>query len=280
MQPQLQRLKGKVAVCTGAGRRNGLGAAILRRLAQEGCDVVVSDLGQPGKFLASGDIGTTDEMEAVAAELRGLGVRAVAIPCDVRREDQVQALMDRTVKELGRLDILVNNAGIGYMLKPFMENTLEEWQLVMDVNLTGAFLCSKHAARHMVQAGQGGRIINIASQAAKSGFPHLAGYVASKHGMVGFTRSIAVELGGHGITVNAVCPNHVTTGLGAKQNEYYAAYFGQSLDEFMAAMKARIPLGRPGLPEDTAAAVAFLASDDARYITGEAMNVSGGEETH
>ncbi len=98
--------------------------------------------------------------------------------------------------------------------------------------------------------------------------------------MVGFTRSIAVELGGHGITVNAVCPNHVTTGLGARQNEYYARMRGQTLEQFLSAMKDRIPLGRPGLPEDTAAAVAFLASDDARYITGEAMNVSGGEETH
>ena len=132
----------------------------------------------------------------------------------------------------------------------------------------------------MIAAGNGGRIINIASQAAKSGFPHLAAYVASKHGLVGLTRSNAIELGAHGITVNAVCPNHVTTGLGAKQNEYYAQLSGQTLEQFMASMRARIPLGRPGLPEDTAAAVAFLASDDATYITGEAMNVSGGEETH
>ncbi len=151
---------------------------------------------------------------------------------------------------------------------------------MLDVNLTGPFLCSKHVVKHMVAGGRGGRIINIASQAAKSGFPHLAGYVSTKHGLVGFTRSIAVELGGTGITVNAVCPNHVTTGLGAKQNAYYAALRGQTLDEFMAAMRGRIPLGRPGYPSDTAAAVAFLASDDAQYITGEAMNVSGGEEMH
>jgi meso-butanediol dehydrogenase/(S,S)-butanediol dehydrogenase/diacetyl reductase len=150
----------------------------------------------------------------------------------------------------------------------------------MDVNLTGPFLCSQHAARHMIAAGRGGRIINIASQAAKSGFPHLAAYVSSKHGLVGQTRTLAIELGSAGITVNAVCPNHVTTGLGARQNAYYAALRGQTLDEFMAAMRGRIPLGRPGLPSDTAAAVAFLASDDAQYITGEAMNVSGGEENH
>lgn len=273
-------LKGKVAVCTGSGRSNGLGAAILRRLAAEGCDVVVSDLGNPDRMLAADDIGSTDEMESVAAELRALGARVLTVPCDVRVEADVKKLIERTVAEFGRVDILVNNAGVGYMLKPFTESTLEEWQLVLDVNLTGAYLCSKHAALQMMSAGTGGRIINIASQAAKSGFPHLAAYVASKHGMVGFTRSVASELGQHGITVNAVCPNHVTTGLGAKQNEYYAQVSGQTLDEFLAAMRARIPLGRPGLPEDTAAAVAFLASDDAQYITGEAMNVSGGEENH
>ena len=273
-------LKGKVAICTGSGRQQGLGAAILRRLAAEGCDVVVSDLGTPDRLLSAGDIGATDEMQAVAADLQTTGVRVLAVPCDVRNEASVQNLIARTVAELGRLDILVNNAGIGYMLKPFVEATLEEWQLVLDVNLTGAFLCSKHAARHMRTVGKGGRIINIASQAAKSGFPHLAAYVASKHGLVGFTRSIAIELGGDGITVNAVCPNHVTTDLGAKQNEYYAKVRGLTMEQFMAAMRQRIPLGRPGLPADTAAAVAFLASDDARYITGEAMNVSGGEENH
>jgi NAD(P)-dependent dehydrogenase (short-subunit alcohol dehydrogenase family) len=276
----MQGLKGKVAICTGSGRRQGLGAAILRRLAAEGCDVVVSDLGVPDRFLAAGDIGATDEMQAVAADLRSTGTRVLVVPCDVRSEASVQQLIARTVAEFGRLDILVNNAGVGYMLKPFHEATLEEWQLVMDVNLTGTFLCSKHAAIAMRTGGHGGRIINIASQAAKSGFPHLAGYVASKHGMVGFTRSIAIELGGDGITVNAVCPNHVTTGLGAKQNEYYARVQGLTLEEFQAARRKRIPLGRAGFPEDTAAAVAFLASDDARYITGEAMNVSGGEETH
>jgi NAD(P)-dependent dehydrogenase (short-subunit alcohol dehydrogenase family) len=176
--------------------------------------------------------------------------------------------------------VFINNAGVGYMLKPALETSLEEWQLVIDVNLTGAFLGSKYAAEQMIKQGSGGRIINIASQAAKSGFPDLAAYVSSKHGMIGMTRSLACEFGEHGITVNAVCPNHVTTGLGAKQNEYYANRQGLSVDDFLKAMRGRIPLGRPGLVTDTAAAVAFLASDDAQYVTGEAMNVSGGEETH
>ncbi len=276
----MQGLKGKVAVCTGSGRRDGLGAAILQRLADEGCRIVVTDLGQPDTLLDSSDIGVTDEMEAVANEIRERGAECITVACDVRREDDVKGLFDAAVEKFGQVDILVNNAGVGYLMRGFQEVTLPEWQLVLDVNLTGAFLCTQQAAARMIESGKGGCIINIASQAAKSGFPHLAAYVASKHGLVGLTRSNAIELADHGITVNAVCPNHVTTGLGAKQNAYYSKLRGQSLEEFMAAMRDRIPLGRPGLPEDTAAAVAFLASDDARYVTGEAMNVSGGEEMH
>jgi len=219
-------------------------------------------------------------MEEVAGELRAAGAECISVACDVRDPASVQNLMDETMKAFGRIDILINNAGVGYLMQDFREVTLEEWQLVMDVNLTGAFLCTQAAAEHMIAGGNGGRIINIASQAAKSGFPHLAAYVATKHGLVGLTRSNAVELGPHAITVNAVCPNHVTTGLGAKQNEYYSRLQGKTLEEFMQAMRERIPLGRPGLPEDTANAVAFLANDEARYITGEAMNVSGGEEMH
>ncbi len=198
----------------------------------------------------------------------------------MRDEDNVRALIDGAVDAFGRLDILVNNAGIGYIMKHLDDLSLEEWNVVLGVNLTGAFLCTQYAARQMSKQEDGGRIINIASQAAKSGFPHMAPYIASKHGLVGLTRSCAIDLGGQGITVNAVCPNHVTTGLGAKQNEYFAEFLGLSVDEYLAAMRKRIPLGRPGLTEDTAAAVAYLASDDARYITGEALNVSGGEEMH
>lgn len=276
----MSSLKGKVAICTGSGRKDGLGAAILRRLAADGCRIVVSDLGEPSGLLSDSDIGVSTGMEEVAEEIRASGAECIAVPCDVRDQESVNQLMQTTMETFGRIDILVNNAGVGYLLKGFREVTLEEWQLVMDVNLTGAFLCTQAAAEYMIAGGNGGRVINIASQAAKSGFPHLAAYVATKHGLVGLTRTNAIELGEYDITVNAVCPNHVTTGLGAKQNDYYAALQGKTLDEFMQAMRDRIPLGRPGLPEDTANACAFLASDEARYITGEAMNVSGGEEMH
>lgn len=278
MYPELQ---GKVAVITGSGRSAGLGASMARRLAAEGCRIVISDIGQSaGPETPPEAIGASEEMNAMVEEVRGLGAEAIAIACNVLEESQVQSLIDRTIEHFGRLDILINNAGIGYIMKPIVEMETSDWDAVLGVNLRGVFLCTRAAARQMIKEGQGGRIINIASQAAKSGFPFAAGYCSSKHGLVGLTRVSAIELGQHGINVNAICPNHVTTGLGAWQNEYFSKALGLSLDEYMAAMKNRIPLGRPGLQDDTAKACAFLCSDQAVYITGEAMNVSGGEEVH
>jgi peptidoglycan/xylan/chitin deacetylase (PgdA/CDA1 family) len=142
--------------------------------------------------MSESDIGTTAEMEEVADELRSRGSKVSAIPCDVRKEEDCDALIDAAVAEFGAVNILVNNAGIGYIMKPLLETSGSEWEAVIGVNLSGAFYCSRAAARHMVERGQGGRIINIASQAAKSGFPHMAPYCSSKHGMIGLTRSNAV----------------------------------------------------------------------------------------
>ncbi|KRB40160.1 MAG: SDR family NAD(P)-dependent oxidoreductase [Pseudomonadota bacterium] len=276
------RFTGKTAVITGSGRRKGLGEAIARRLAEEGAAVVISDIGASKDAATPGAmIGATEEMEAIAADIRAAGGQASTCVCDVRDWAQVRAMADQAVATHGSLDIWVNNAGIGYIMKPLLEVSPDEWQAVIDVNLTGAFFGLKAAAEVMAAQGKGGRIVNIASQAAKSGFPHAQAYTASKHGLVGLTRSAAIELGAYGITVNNVCPNHVTTGLGAWQNEYFAKVTGAaSVDDYLQKMAARIPLGRPGLPEDTAKAVAFLCSDEAAYITAESMNVSGGEEPH
>ena len=273
-------LKGKVALCTGAGRRQGLGEAIMKRLAADGARVVITDLGSPKQHMGTEHIGTTDEMEQIAEDIRRDGGEAITVALDVRDEAQVEAAIQRSVEAFGALDILINNAGIGYLIRPITEMPIEEWTAVLEVNLMGAFLCTKHAARQMITQGKGGRIINIASQAAKSGHPHMSAYVASKHGMVGLTRTSAVELGEHGITVNAICPNHVTTGLGSVQNEYFAKYKGLTVDEYLAQMRRSIPMRRVGQGSDTANAVAFLCSEDASYITGEAMNVSGGAEMH
>jgi len=274
-------LQGKVALITGAGRRAGLGEGIARRLLQEGCKVVLTDIGQVrGAEMPVTAVGTDEELAQVAAELAAsTGGECVAMALDVLEEAQVEAVVKATVERFGRLDILVNNAGIGYLMKSLVDIDAREWDAVLGVNLRGAFLAIKHAGRQMIAQG-GGRIVNIASQAAKSAFPHAAAYCSSKHGLVGLTRVAALELGAHGINVNAVCPNHVTTGLGAWQNEYFAEKQGKSVEQYLADMRARIPAGRAGLPSDTAAATAFLCSDDAVYITGEAINVSGGEENH
>jgi meso-butanediol dehydrogenase/(S,S)-butanediol dehydrogenase/diacetyl reductase len=274
-------LRGKVAIVTGSGRRKGLGEAMVRRLAAEGCRVVVSDIGAArGREIPADAIGSQSEMQQIVAEIRADGGDAIGLTCDVLEEAQVEALVGKTVAHYGRLDIMVNNAGIGYLMKPLVEMDQASWDAVLGVNLRGVFFGIKHAAMQMIRQGQGGRIINIGSQASKSGFPFAAPYVSSKHGVIGLTRTAAIELGPQGITVNTICPNHVTTGLGAWQNQYFSAATGRSQDQYLADMRSRIPLGRPGLQDDIAKACAFLASDQAAYITGEGMNVSGGEEYH
>jgi meso-butanediol dehydrogenase/(S,S)-butanediol dehydrogenase/diacetyl reductase len=274
-------LKGKVAIVTGSGRAKGLGEAMVKRLAAEGCRVVVSDIGAArGAEIPVDAIGTSSGIDEIVAGIRAAGGEAIGIACDVLEEASVKALVARTVAHFGRLDVMVNNAGIGYLMKPLVEMEQSNWDAVLGVNLRGVFFGIKHAAIQMIAQQQGGRIINIGSQASKSGFPFAGPYVASKHGVVGLTRTAAIELGPHRITVNTICPNHVTTALGAWQNKFFSAATGRSEETYLKDMRSRIPLGRPGLQEDIAKACAFLASGEADYITGEAMNVSGGEEYH
>ncbi|MCU0467587.1 MAG: glucose 1-dehydrogenase [Arcicella sp.] len=277
----MYNLQGKTAIVTGSGRHAGIGEAIVLRLAEEGCNVVVSDIGKAkGSEFSDEHIGTTTEMDEIVKKCQRLGAKAIAVPCDVRIAKDCDNLIMEAVKAFGAVDILVNNAGVGYLMEPFVEFKEENWDAVLDVNLKGAFLCSQAAAKQMIQQQSGGSIINIASQAAKSGFPFAAAYTASKHGLVGLTRSNAVELGAFGIRVNAVCPNHITTGLGHWQNKFFSEKLGLDYETYLQGIKDRNPLKRTGLVDDIAKAVAFLASDQAEYITGEAMNVTGGEEYH
>lgn len=263
------RFSGRTVIVTGSGRNKGLGQGILQRFADEGANCVVSDRN------------IDDEAQSVAEELRERGAKVRTIACDVSDAAQCDALVAGAVAEFGSADIMVNNAGIGFMMESMLDVDPDDFAKVIAVNLNGAFHCTQAAAKAMIKAGNGGRIINIASQAAKSGFTHLLAYVSSKHGMVGLTRASAIELGTHRITVNAICPNHVTTALGAEQNAYFSKLLGfASVEAYLANMAAKNPTGRPGLPSDTAAACAWLASDDAIYVTGEALNVSGGEEMH
>ena len=270
-----------VAVVTGAGRHKGLGEAMAKRLAAEGAKVVVTDIGKPsGEQFTQQHIGTESGMDEIVTEIRDAGGTAVAQVCDVREESDVAAAVARAVQEFGRLDIFVNNAGIGYLMTDILSLEQADWDTVLDVNLRGVFFGIKHAAKQMIVQGGGGRIINIASQAAKRGFPGAAAYVSSKHGIVGLTRTAALEFGEYRINVNAICPNHVTTGLGAWQNDHFSAARGRSHDDYAAEMRGRIPLGRVGLTSDIAGMCAFLCSGEAAYITGQNLDVSGGEEMH
>lgn len=263
------RYAGKTIVVTGSGKEKGLGQGILQRFANEGANCVVSD------------IAVDDQANAVAEELQTRGAETAVIACDVSDPAACNRLVSETVEKFGGIDIMVNNAGIGFMMEPLLDVAPEDWAKVIGVNLSGAFYCTQAAAKTMIDQGRGGRIINIASQAAKSGFTHLAAYVSSKHGMIGLTRASAIELGSSNITVNAVCPNHVTTALGAEQNAYFSKLLGfETVEAYLANMAAKNPTGRPGLPSDTASVCAWLASDDAQYMTGEALNISGGEEMH
>jgi len=274
-------LKNKVVVITGAGRPKGLGEAMAKRLAEEGCKVIITDIGQAvGEHMPESAIGTSSEMQTIVDDIKNAGGEASYFVCNVLHAEEVQAAAQFAVDTYGKLDIWVNNAGIGYLMKPILDMSIDEWDSVLNVNLRGTFLGIKFAAAQMVKQGNGGKIINIGSQASKSAFAHASAYTTSKHGMNGITRVAAQELGQYKINVNQICPNHITTGLGAWQNEHFSEVTGKGHEQYMKDMRERIPMGRPGLQEDIAKACAFLCSDQAIYITGECMNVSGGEEYH
>ena len=277
----MSTLTGKVALITGAGRHKGLGEAMAKRLAKDGAAVVITDIGvAKGPQFEKQHIGTSDEMNEIVAEIRKAGGKAAAVACDVLDEKSVEAAVAFTVKEFGRLDIMINNAGIGYLMTDILSLEQKDWDAVLNVNLRGCFFGTKHAAKQMIRQGGGGRIINTASQAAKRGFAGAAAYVSSKHGLVGLTRTSALEFGKHAIRVNAICPNHVTTGLGATQNEYRAKTMGITVDELLKRRSATIPLGRVGLTSDIASTCAWLCSDEAAYVTGQNLDISGGQEMH
>ena len=257
------RLADKVAVVTGAA--SGIGKEIALALAREGAKVVIADLDQKAA-------------QQTASEIDPLLQRALGVAMDVSNEEQVEAGMARVIETFGHLDVLISNAGI-QIVAPLVEFEFAKWKKLLSIHLDGAFLTTRAALRQMYRQ-KSGSIIYIGSVHSKEASPLKAPYVTSKHGLVGLTRVAAVELGKHGITVNAVCPNHVTTGLGAKQNAFRGKVLGKDLAGVFEFRIAKIPLGRVGLPEDTANACLFLASDEADYITAEAMNVSGGEEMH
>ncbi|TGD90352.1 SDR family oxidoreductase [Mycolicibacterium sp. CH28] len=251
----------KTVVVTGAG--SGIGKAIATVLAQRSWRVVVTDL-------------DPDAARAVAAQLEdtaGLGHEAIRL--DVTDPVEVAAVADDVADRLG-LDAWMSNAGISFMA-PFLEVSLDNYDLTMDINLKGVFICGQAAARAMVRTGRRGAIVNTASMAGKQGrVPYLSDYVASKYGVVGLTQAMAFELAEHGITVNCVCPGFVATPMQSRELEWEAQLRGSTPEEVRQAWIDDTPLGRLQQPEDVAYSVAFLLSDDARFITGEALAVNGG----
>ncbi len=254
------KLAGKVAVVTGAAR--GIGRAIAERLAQDGASVVASDIDEPGA-------------QAVAEAIRAAGGTAAAIRADVAAEGDPAQLVAQTVERFGRLDVMVANAGI-IQIKPILELTAADWDRTFAVNVRGVFLSVQAAARQLVAQGQGGRLLATASIAAKRGSPFQAHYQASKAAVVGFVRSAAWEFGPHGITVNCYCPGIVDTDMWQMIDRERGRLLGKQPGELIKEQAALIPLGRIEVPDDVAPLVSFLASEESRYITGQAINVCGG----
>ena len=277
-------LHGKVAMVTGCGGARGLGRGIARRLAAEGADLVLTDVMPKGtQIVATKPVGQWGGLPAVAAEVQALGRRAVTALLDIRSPGQIDAVMAQTLAAFGRIDILVNNAAAppGADRVPVVELSEEAWDAVLDTNLKGTFLVSRAVARVMLQEKVRGRIVNIASDRAKVGTVNLAAYCASKFGIVGLTQCLAMELAPSGITVNAVCPGGVDSErldyLGRREDGQYDE---RARVEEIKRRDALNPMGRLTTPEDVAGVVAFLASDGAGYITGQALNVSGGSVMH
>jgi len=253
------RFDGRVAVVTGAARGIGFGTA--RRFAEEGASVAILDLDEAGAAEAAAKIPASHDGEGDA--------RAIGIGCDVSDSASVRAAVDRVVEELGGLHILVNNAGITRDNLLF-KMTDDDWDLVMNVHLKGAFLMTRAAQQHFV-AQKYGKIVNLSSVSAL-GNRGQANYSAAKMGIQGFTRTLGIELGPYGVNANAIAPGFIAT----EMTDATAARVGMSVEDFREAAAAHNPVRRVGFPDDIAAAAAFLASDEASYITGQTLYVDGG----
>lgn len=268
-----QRLAGKVAIVTGAGQ--GIGKAVALRLAREGADIVVAEC-------------RAETAMQTATEIEALGRHAMAYPVDIARVSAIRQMVGDTVRRFQRIDILVNNAGI-MQTKPMLELTEDDWDRIVDVNQRGLFFCLQSVALQMIQqvpdavkmAGRAersfGKIVNLSSIAGRRGRPLAAHYAATKAAVISITQSAALALAPY-INVNAVCPSVVPTPMWDQIDQDRARLFGLKPGAAMAAIIETIPLKRAATPDDIAAAVSFLCSPDADYITGQALNVDGGYE--
>ncbi|MDM0056082.1 glucose 1-dehydrogenase [Variovorax fucosicus] len=255
-----QRFEGKVVVITGGSR--GIGKSIAERFAREGASVCVA--------------ANEPLVHETAAALRAGGAKAISVAVDVTSREEVKAMYDRVAQELGEVDVSIQNAGVITVAR-LEDMTEAEWDKVLAVNTKGVFLCCQEAAIRMRSGGKKGRLINTASGQARQGFIYTPHYAASKFGVLGITQSLAKELASTGITVNAFCPGIISTDMWAYNDAAWGRLMGDyKPGELMAEWVAGIPMGRAGTGEDVAGLVAFLASEDASYITGQTINVDGG----
>lgn len=274
MPPVIDRLKGKVAIVTGSGQ--GIGKGIALRLANEGAHVVIAEY-------------KADNAHAVADEINAIGARPLAYPVDIGDTDQINQMVNDVVAEFGKLDILVNNAGVLETV-PLFELTPAKWDWLQRVNQRGLFFCLQAAAMQMVTqipdevkaAGKAdhsyGKIVNLSSVAGRKGRPYAAHYSAAKWAVISITQSAAAYLAPYNINVNAICPGVVPTPMWEDIDKTQAARFGLQQGEWIQSTVDKVPLKRAAKPDDIGAAVAFLCSEDADYITGQALNVDGGME--
>lgn len=259
----MKQLKGKSIIVTGSA--TGIGKAIARRLAEDGADLLLADI-------------NLDGIEKLADELRSRGTQCQTLKVDVTDKSNVEDMVARCLELYGKIDVAMNNAGVSTMA-PVVDLTEKEWDYNMDINAKGIFLCCQAQVRAMMTQGYG-KIINTASMAAKRGIPLLAHYTASKWAVVGFSKSLALEAAKHGITVNCVCPGFVKTGMQEREIAWEAELRNMTQDQVRQEYIDLTPLGRLEQPEDVANLVSFLASSDSDFMTGQAINITGGIETN
>jgi NAD(P)-dependent dehydrogenase (short-subunit alcohol dehydrogenase family) len=279
-----ESLSGKVALVTGAAAKRGMGHAVALRLAKEGADVVVND-----KFAAPKSMWAGDEdwkgLEEVVREIEALGRKALAVVGGVENSKEIDAAVKAALEKFGKIDILVNCAGIrGTVGVPVVDGDEAEWRQIFNVNTFGSFIISRAVAKDMIRRNEGGKIVLIASAAGKIGAPGSAAYAASKWAVIGLVQSLALELAPYKINVNAINPGFFATNLRDDDAVSKSKKAGVTVEEFRVEeykkLITMVPLGRMGRVEDIADLIFFLVSDQSNYMTGQAINITGGHLMH
>ena len=276
----MNSLKGKVALVTGVASKSSIGHAVALKLAGEGANIVVLDKYAVPQNLIAEETGWGG-LNDVVAEIKSQGSEALAVTANIASSEEVNAAISKALETFKKIDILVHCAGIrGPVSTPLIDIAEEDWKAVLDINLNGTFLISQAISRNMVKRGEGGKIVIIASMGGVKGMPGSSPYSASKFGTIGLVKSLALELAQYNINVNAVNPGAVTTNLRDSYYKEVAEAEGITIEEARDRHNEKsvgaIPLARFGTPEDIARLVLYLVTDESSYITGEAINISGG----